>query len=109
MVLVVIWIPKIVLLAAWTSSVPPPIGLPQEKPSEFVAQFKFTVLLLPGGTKKVTGALSPSSVGLDFQKDKFNTTCEIKDDGLKQLLATSANPKKNKKKKGKEDEKKEDA
>merc|ERR1711937_195165 len=27
----------------------------KEKPNEFVAQFKFTVLLLPGGTKKVTG------------------------------------------------------
>merc|ERR1711920_94193 len=27
----------------------------KEKPGEFVAQFKFTVLLLPGGTKKITG------------------------------------------------------
>merc|ERR1712066_643973 len=27
----------------------------QEKAKEFVAQFKFTVLLLPGGTKKITG------------------------------------------------------
>merc|ERR1712007_360361 len=27
----------------------------QEKPGEFIAQFKFTVLLLPGGTKKITG------------------------------------------------------
>merc|ERR1712232_1325501 len=70
----------------------------KEKPNEFVAQFKFTVLLLPGGTKKVTG--------LDFQKDKFCTSCEIKDDGVKQLLASSANPKKKKKKaaKGEKDE-----
>lgn len=75
----------------------------KEKPNEFVAQFKFTVLLLPGGTKKVTG--------LDFQKDLFNSSCEIKDEGLKQLLASSANPKKKKKKAAKgdkeEDEKKE--
>merc|ERR1711948_83451 len=27
----------------------------KEKPGEFIAQFKFTVLLLPGGTKKITG------------------------------------------------------
>merc|ERR1712050_570128 len=27
----------------------------KEKDKEFVAQFKFTVLLLPGGTKKITG------------------------------------------------------
>merc|ERR1711904_600395 len=27
----------------------------KEKPDEIVAQFKFTVLLLPGGTKKITG------------------------------------------------------
>merc|ERR1719284_165206 len=74
----------------------------KEKEKEFVAQFKFTVLLLPGGTKKVTG--------LDLNKDKFNTTCEIKDDALKQLLASSANPKKKKKKaaKGEKDDDKND-
>merc|ERR1712037_910070 len=27
----------------------------KEKDKEFVAQFKFTVLLLPGGTKRITG------------------------------------------------------
>merc|ERR1712151_1176172 len=74
----------------------------KEKPGEFVAQFKFTVLLLPGGTKKVTG--------LDFKKDQFNTSCEIKDDGVKQLLASSANPEKKKKKaaKGEKDDDKND-
>lgn len=61
----------------------------QEKAKEFVAQFKFTVLLLPGGTKKVTG--------MELKKDQFVTACEVKDEGLKQLLATSANPKKKKK------------
>ena len=32
-----------------------PYPILHEKPGEFVAQFKYTVLLLPGGTKKVTG------------------------------------------------------
>merc|ERR1712151_260008 len=27
----------------------------KEKDGEFIAQFKFTVLLLPGGTKRITG------------------------------------------------------
>merc|ERR1712196_601437 len=36
----------------------------KEKPNEFLAQFKFTVLLLPGGTKKVTGlAMNEAQVG----------------------------------------------
>merc|ERR1712048_387496 len=69
----------------------------KEKPDEFVAQFKFTVLLLPGGTKKITG--------LDFGNLKTSavTSKEISDEGLKKLLATSANPKKAKKKKAKDD------
>merc|ERR1711988_1962397 len=60
----------------------------KEKPDEFVAQFKFTLLLLPGGTKKITG--------LDFGnlKTAAVTSKEISDEGLKKLLATSANPKK---------------
>jgi curved DNA binding protein len=76
----------------------------KEKPDEFVAQFKFTVLLLPGGTKKITG--------LEFGnlKTAAVTSKEISDEGLKKLLATSANPKKVKKKKAKDDgDEKEDA
>merc|ERR1711957_743735 len=62
----------------------------KEKADEVVAQFKFTVLLLPGGTKKITG--------LPFtQTEQLVSSCEIKDEDLKKLLATSANPKKKKK------------
>jgi len=68
----------------------------KEKPDEFVAQFKFTVLLLPGGTKKITG--------LDFGplKDLAASAKSVQDEDLKKLLASSANPKKAKKKKEKE-------
>merc|ERR1711865_1349006 len=64
-----------------------------EKREEFVAQFKFTVLLLPGGTKKVTG--------LEFGalKDQAASSKSVQDEDLRKLLATSANPKKAKKKK----------
>merc|ERR1711988_1547282 len=56
----------------------------KEKDGCFVAQFKFTVLLLPGGTKRITG--------LPFaQQKQFATACEIKDEELKKLLASSAN------------------
>jgi len=71
----------------------------QEKPKEFVAQFKFTVLLLPGGSKRITGVAGP-------QPAQLASACEVKDEELKKLLATSANPKKKKKKE--EDKKKEE-
>jgi len=70
----------------------------KEKDGQMVAQFKFTLLLLPGGTKKITG--------LPLEAEKFVTSCEIQDEDLKKLLASSANPKKKKKaKKDKEDKK----
>merc|ERR1719284_1973371 len=66
----------------------------KEKDKEIVAQFKFTVLLLPGGTKKITGlALNDKQVG---------SSLSIQDENLKKLIASSANPKKAKKKKAKE-------
>merc|ERR1712048_1148119 len=68
----------------------------KEKPDEFVAQFKFTVLLLPGGTKKITG------LPFGDAEKQLVTACEVKDEDLKKLLSASANPKK-KKKKAKED------
>jgi len=68
----------------------------REKAEEFVAQFKFTVLLLPGGTKKVTG------LELGPLKDQAASSKSVQDEDLKKLLATSANPKKAKKKKEKE-------
>lgn len=75
----------------------------QEKPGEVVAQFKFCVLLLPSGTKKITGLAAP---GQEVKSAK-----SVQDDEMKKLLASSANPKKAKKKTKKdapkEDEKKE--
>merc|ERR1712232_1539672 len=63
----------------------------KEKERETVAQFKFTVLLLPGGTKKITGlALNTAQVG---------SSLSVQNEDLKKLLASSANPKKQKKKK----------
>lgn len=75
----------------------------KEKADEFVAQFKFTVLLLPGGTKKVTG------LELGPLKDQAASSKSVKDEDLRKLLATSANPKKAKKKKEKEGKDKDDA
>jgi len=65
----------------------------QENHSEFVAQFKFTVLLLPGGQKKVTG------LPLGKLETQAVSSLEIKDEDLKKLIRSSMNPKKAKKKK----------
>jgi len=64
-----------------------------EKPSEIVAQFKFTVLLMPSGSHKITG--------LPFDPLSCESEYKIEDEEIKKLLATSVNPSKNKKKKGK--------
>jgi len=62
----------------------------KEKEKETVAQFKFTVLLLPGGAKKITGlALNAAQVG---------STLSVQDEDLKKLLAGGI-PKAKKKKK----------
>merc|ERR1712032_1003589 len=54
----------------------------KEKPDEFVAQFKFTLLLLPGGTKKITG--------LPFVLEGHVTTDKmVEDEDLKKILAMS--------------------
>eukprot|EP00929_Paragymnodinium_shiwhaense_P030745 TRINITY_DN1736_c0_g2_i1.p2 TRINITY_DN1736_c0_g2~~TRINITY_DN1736_c0_g2_i1.p2 ORF type:complete len:389 (+),score=172.16 TRINITY_DN1736_c0_g2_i1:105-1271(+) len=63
-----------------------------EKPKEFVAQFKFTVLLLPGGTKKITG------FPLGEAEKQLVTACGVTDPEIVALLKSSANPKKAKKK-----------
>lgn len=65
----------------------------KERDKEFVAQFKFTVLLLPGGTKRITG------LPLGQLDTQLVSTYSVQDEGLKKLLASSANPKKQKKKK----------
>merc|ERR1711972_802801 len=65
----------------------------KEKDGQFVAQFKFTVLLLPGGTKKITG------LTLGPLEQQVKSSCSVQDEDMKRVLASSANPKKNKKKK----------
>eukprot|EP00931_Biecheleriopsis_adriatica_P069702 TRINITY_DN434_c0_g1_i2.p1 TRINITY_DN434_c0_g1~~TRINITY_DN434_c0_g1_i2.p1 ORF type:complete len:387 (-),score=126.46 TRINITY_DN434_c0_g1_i2:161-1321(-) len=71
----------------------------KEAPSETVSQFKFTVLLLPGGTKKITG------LSLDKLQEQAASTKSVEDEEMKKVLASSANPKKAKKKnKDKKDE-----
>lgn len=60
---------------------------------EFVAQYKFTVLLMPNGTHKITG--------LPFEPELCHSEYSIADPGLKSLLNSSANPKAAKKKKKK--------
>merc|ERR1711920_1072027 len=76
----------------------------KEKDGQFVAQFKFTVLLLPGGTKKITG------LPLGPLEKQLTPSCSVKNEEIKALLAKSANPKKKKKndKKGEADTKKDD-
>jgi len=68
----------------------------KEKEGQHVAQFKFTVLLLPGGTKKITG------LALGALEQQAKSSCAVQDEEMKKLLASSANPKKKKKNKGKE-------
>ncbi|KAF7991259.1 hypothetical protein HCN44_002821 [Aphidius gifuensis] len=70
-----------------------PFQVLYEKPNEHVAQFKFTVLLMPNGAHKITG--------LPFDSDAFQTDCTVEDPELKSLLNSSANPKSAKKKKKK--------
>jgi len=70
----------------------------KEKPEEFVAQFKFTVCLLPGGTKKITG------LDLGKLKDQVVSSQTVEDADLKKLLASSANPKNKKKPEAKKKE-----
>jgi len=61
-----------------------------EKPSEVVAQFKFTVLLMPASSHKITG--------VSVDPDHYQSEHKIEDEEIKKLLATSVNPGKNKKK-----------
>lgn len=52
--------------------------LPQvlyEKPNEYAAQFKFTVLLMPNGPHKITG--------IPFDLDIYQSDCVVDDPELK--------------------------
>merc|ERR1712112_456434 len=68
-----------------------PFQVLYDKEGESVAQFKFTVLLMPNGPHKITG--------LPFEADLYKTEKSIEDLDLQKLLKTSANPKAAKKKK----------
>ncbi|KAF7274673.1 proliferation-associated protein 2G4 [Rhynchophorus ferrugineus] len=70
-----------------------PFQVLYEKPSEFVAQYKFTVLLMPNGPHRITG--------LPFEPELYESENSITDPELKSLLNSSANPKAAKKKKKK--------
>lgn len=71
-----------------------------EKPNEFVAQFKYTVLLKPNGPHRITG--------LPFDVDAFQSEHSIKAEDLKKVVTGSVNikPKSSKKKKKKNTDKK---
>merc|ERR1712055_445180 len=71
-----------------------PFQVLYDKEGECVAQFKFTVLLMPNGPHKITG--------LPFEADLYKTEKSIEDLDLQKLLKTSANPKAAKKKKAAE-------
>ena len=58
---------------------------------EVVAQFKFTVLLMPNGPQKITG--------LPFDATLFESEHSIVDEEIKKLLSSSTRPKKPAKKK----------
>ncbi|XP_013391205.1 proliferation-associated protein 2G4 [Lingula anatina] len=64
-----------------------------DRENEYVAQFKFTVLLMPNGTLKITG--------LPFDPDVYESEHQVEDEKIKALLSTSANRKAAKKKKKK--------
>jgi hypothetical protein len=68
-----------------------PFTVLYEKDTEFVAQFKFTVLLMPSGSHKITGL----PIDTSFLKSEFN----IEDDSIKALLNRGVGHKGGKKKK----------
>merc|ERR1712170_252978 len=68
-----------------------PFQVLYEKEGEHVAQFKFTVLLMPNGPHKITG--------LPFEEQLFSSEHSVKDADIQKLLKTSANPKSAKKRK----------
>jgi len=68
-----------------------PFQVLYEKEGETVAQFKFTVLLMPNGPHRITG--------LPFEEELYKSDHTIEDAEIQKLLKTSANPKAAKKKK----------
>ncbi|XP_059920771.1 proliferation-associated protein 2G4b [Gadus macrocephalus] len=70
-----------------------PFNVLHEKEGEFVAQFKFTVLLMANGPLRITNSL--------FDPDLYKSEHEVEDPELKALLQSSASRKAQKKKKKK--------
>lgn len=70
-----------------------PYPVYQEKDGEFVAEFKFTLLLMPSGQMKITG--------LPLDLDCYESEYKIVDNDIKQLLTSSTQKKKKNKKKKK--------
>lgn len=71
-----------------------PFQVLYDRPGQYVAQFKFTVLLTPSGTLKITG--------LPLNTDLYSSEYQVTDPELKELIVQAANlqntKKKNKKK-----------
>jgi len=68
-----------------------PFHVLYEKDGTFVAQFKFTVLLMPNGPMKITG--------LPFDEALYKSEKKLEDGEILTLLKQSTNPRANKKKK----------
>ena len=65
-----------------------------EKPGNYVAQFKFTVMITKGKTTALTG--------LPIDESLFKSDLAIKDEGILNLLALSMDKKEQKKEKKKD-------
>ncbi|KAG7283201.1 hypothetical protein CRUP_004943, partial [Coryphaenoides rupestris] len=70
-----------------------PFSVLNEKEGEFVAQFKFTVMLMANGPHKITGA--------PFEAELYKSEYEVQDAELRTLLQSSASRRTQKKKKKK--------
>lgn len=69
-----------------------PLPVLVEKDNEFVAQFKFTAVLMPNGLMKITG--------LPFDTSVYKSEFKTKDPEVKELLAQPVKSTGGKKKKG---------
>ena len=84
-----------------------PFNVLYEKEGTFVAQFKFTVLLMPNGPMKITGnstsnlrfSLKIFNLGLPFDESLYKSEKKVEDGEILTLLKQSTNPRANKKKK----------
>lgn len=70
-----------------------PFNVLYEREGEFVAQFKFTLLLMPNGPMKITG--------LTFDESLYESENSVTDEEMKNLLASSTSRRAAKKKKKK--------